>query len=99
MDYPTEKQVGLLCHRLKEWGSSIPSKVRKGCDYKWSDLSDALAIISRREIATLIDMAGAASNNNVHPATLLSRIEEIQKEYWEQKKCGICKQSHSKCCC
>lgn len=95
----TPKTIGLLCYKLRSFSDSIPSRIHKGCDYKWQDLSDALATVTGREASEMIKMAEAAIENDIHPVTLLSRIEEIQAKYKAEKKCNLCKQPRNVCCC
>jgi len=95
----TSKQVGLLCYKLRHFSDSIPSRIHKGCDYKWEDISDALKTVTGREASEMIKMAEAAIENDIHPATLLSRIEEVQAKFKAEKKCNLCKQSRLTCCC
>lgn len=95
----TLKQIGLLLYKMRNFGDSIPPRVRKGCDYKWQDLSDALETITGREVSEMIKMAEAAIENDIHPRTLLSRIEEVQTTYRAEKKCKRCQNVFNSCHC
>jgi hypothetical protein len=93
----TPKTIGLLCYKLRSFDADIPSRIHKGCDYKYQDIADALATITGREASEMIKMAEAAIANDVHPVTLLSRIQEIQEKYKAEKKCSLCGQPRKLC--
>lgn len=91
-------QQGLVAHKIRSaLGSHLPRVMRNGANMIYTDIAENVKDFTNLEISFIIDTMNALEEDEITKQEALDKL--VEWKVIPEKMCGICKQSHSTCCC
>jgi len=92
------KQQGLVAHKIRSaLGNHLPRVMRNGANMIYADIAENVKDFTNAQVSLIIDLMNALEEDEVTKQEALDKL--VEWKVIPERRCGICHQTHSTCCC